>query len=643
MNRILLCLALVLPPLLSMAGVRTSMTAQDAEREPVMAITIRNSTFFLVTDIELYTPQGENPFKRHFVRKGTKVELLAFSKRRSEFIKVRLEDGSLGFLPVSAFANATFEIGDKKYTSLKAYAGANSYLGTEVSDGKYSVVVSDEYVYEDYKELGNKYWTARPARAKLVGKRTYDITGNYSPLVYESFLEWKVDKYYKVFDDIYSRYDYGIFDSTLVHLPEHLYGGGYSNIALNQKYCYYPDKNHLNAFIGMHRKKFESQVGGPFAYRGPLLSAHPDSTYAIYANILWHIDKRHYYAGIKVKYDRDSIITAISEQPIDWTFKPSKMKKLKFPKASGKGGIAEAAKEKTSFSEWAKSAWEERFDFFAKVLGVYDDLALIALMILFQFIFAGLLFCFQALTSYGGDGWAKFRFSFPVQLYGFHHLIYLWKIYGLDAVIVFPLIIAAAIIPCVIVSKVIRKHRCPWCHKYVTPVILSSEIKKFHIKNFKELYSVRLDGRRSHSGGSMSGSDTRSDLYKCKTRMNPTQDVRYNLKCPSCHGTWNDTREVSMPQTTGPILIKTVDRTTSYSTTAVTERTEIQNQFGSILDSYERTDYKTDTWRDTHSYFIVDQRFMAYYRKYLNGDRDALNRYYRECWDDADLNTARMK
>lgn len=621
------------------------------------ASTIHNTTFFVQTEIEAYSPTEYPPFRALSIRKGTTFELLAFDRRFSEFVTVRAKDGSIGYVPASAFADATLTIGGKYYI-------CQTNSGEGIPDGKYSVVISGKnsysYVYKSYNGYPSQslHWSAQPKTVRLVGQNgTFDVTERHSPSYYERFLLRDGEKSIPIFDKLYSVYSYGQFDTLLNQLPQ------YYNV-VGKYYAFDPQVHDLNEFIGHPRQDLEKIIGKPHAEVGHQLSGMADSTFAFYINVVWPVDKKTYNCGIAVSFDKDSNIGFIKQIPVKWINKHHSIRKLRFPtkpasvaitdtdtdnQSAEVGVVADVSGNesvegvnhvsksfKASVINGLKNLWDNKFQLYSETLGIYDTWAVLGIMLLIQVIFGIILTVLIYTINYGSDEWAFFRCLFLPMCLTVFNVIYFWKYVGFGSILAVPLFILAGLIPYFILRKQITDNRCAECRHYVNPEIIKTKEGNFHGKDYEKTARRELvDSWRSGGGNSMSGNYSYTTKYKYETRMRVTQDMEYLVKCPYCGHKWNQHREESRPYVRGPILIETIEKVHSYSTTVETTRTELRSYTNSVLDSREDTDYKTDSNTDTYTSRRYDiDRYHPYYIRYINGDDDALNRYYRDYWDD---------
>lgn len=634
---ILFCITALLLPSYNLYGRQTDEKADD---NPVTAKTIRNSAFFVQTRINAYTSTEYPPFRVLNIKKGTEMELLAFNRRFSEFITVRAEDGSVGYVPASAFADATLTVGEK-------YLIRQTNSGESIPDGKYSVVLSGkdsfDYVYRSYNGYSSPIlnWSAQPQSVKLVGRRgSFDITKRYLPSFCEKFLLKDGDRMIPIFDKLYSVFNYGQLDSLLNRLPQ------YYNV-IEKYYRFDPKAHDLNEFVGHKREELEKIIGKPYAEVGHLLGI-ADSTFAFYDNVIWPVDEEHFNCGIGVSYDNDSNIGFIKRIPVSWISKRNhSISKLRFPsKPLPSAAVSDERGEQMNlpslksaagnFLDTLKHLWANKFEIYEEIFGIYDVWPVLGIMLLIQIVFGIIITILVYLLNYGSNGWALFRCLFLPMCLTLFNVIYFWKNVGFYSILAVPLFLLAGLIPFFILHRQIADDRCPNCRHYVDPLILKTKEGNFKGHNcVKNGPGVLLNSWRNGGGDGMSGYSTHTRRYKYRTLMRVTQNMEYHVKCPYCGYEWEQHKEEARPYVKGPILVETVEKVHSYSTRKETTRTELRSYSGSVLDSHEDSEYMTDTNTDTYTSRRYDNdRYHPYFIEYVNGDTDALNRYYEKYWDD---------
>lgn len=594
------------------------------------AKTIRNSSFYYINYFELLKSQEvPSNLKIIPIKAGTEFELLAYDKFKSESLQVRAKDGSIGWVPANAFANAKLVSGDTLSICQIREDGSSYYPEKYIKNGEYSVVVSDAYVYETDESIDDCRIIARPRKAKLVGNGvSYDITCRYNPY----FTERNKKNHYKSSDKLYSLYSYGAFDQILDKLPKQA-------DSPDKFYRYNLKKHNLEKFVGYHKDYLESIIGPPDAYGGPEMTGSLDSTFVIYRNVVWAIGGRKLYRGLTVKFDRDSIIRSIELAHYGWvrTGRGHKIRHMYVPFKQAIDG--KFMRGIGSSKVVHKSFFYNTFNFYDEVLEIHNRLAMLVIMLLIQIVFGLILAAWIILTSYGSHLWTEIRsIALPLCLAAFN-IVNFANCTGLFwAIVSSPFIIAAGFMTYHILSDKIGRERCPECHKFVDPEVVSSKEGLFRPGDYEKTNQKEcMDSWRERGGNDMAGFSINTKQYKYETMMSHSQDMNYKVKCPRCGKIWSYDCSENRGKVRGPIMIEVVEVTKKHSTVVTTKTTELR--YGSTtLDRDENTSYDTDTDTYTDIKRRLDKdRYVSYYRAYINGDRDALNRYYKDCWDNVTL------
>ena len=618
------------------------------------AKTIRKSYFFLVMDYHpLSTPQEEPSFSIFTVPAGVQVELLAYNPLVSEFVTVRLQDGSVGYMPVLSFADASINI---EHTQRHIYLGGGKE--DEVPEGDYSVVLSGVYKYvEERKSLHfiPNAWYAAPEKIIVKGKggKTFNLT----PDTYQA--SYKDESGYWRSVPLSKLFDFGAFDEVLKALPEK------PAVKESVKLRYREGKSWLNSYAGCSKSYIESVFGQPHAYAGPGVSEISNLTYSVYDNILWKEDKRlmgkkYMEKGVVVWFDRDLVVKAIVRRPLGFASTRHKADAIpfygpSFPLAepgnelldslcSFSAGVhpvlpgTKAVEEKVTKPGWFDRIKIGTMYFFERTLGLRSPWAIAGLMLLIQ-VLIGLLIVvwIRYVFNYGSNRWATARcllLPLPIALL---NVVYLWRFPFLFFLIGAALVLFVYVLPYLLLEEAIDKRRCPKCHRYVHPKVWYREEGKFHGHDYtKTSRWERMDYYDGMTGDREAGTHYHYEEYKYETIMHVYQDVNLTVLCPKCNHRWEQRDIESRPSVRGPILVEIIDTSRTHSTTITTTTTTLKDEYGTVLGE------KVEEERDTHTSSETDNsrsrydvaRYQPYYKKYINGDEDALDRYYEECWDD---------
>ena len=605
------------------------------------AKTIRTSYFVMAPVINPEPLPKTAPFSIHIIPSGVQVELLAYQRSNSEFVAVRLSDGSMGYMPVLSFADAKIHLNNYRHH-------IKSSSGQEIPDGDYSIVPMGAYKYSYFNRSYSEELRVGPEKLvmKSAGGRKYDITGvnTYEERYQDDYRYWS-------YDPLSRLYDYGSFESVLDSLPADIY----EDEAI--KLCFEPEGASLDAYVGCSKTYLESIIGPVYSYAGPSVSEIPNITYALYNTVIWLSDRGQMHKGIVVFYDKDLTVKHIEMRPFGWTrnSKTAYNAPLYIPRAPiaqtssdeinalnrYKGVMhpvqlnAQPLKEKFS----APGAWD-RFRlwaiyFYERSLGVSHPFGILGLMVLFQIIIELLITVWIRYgLNYGSNEWTQVRgflLSLPLVIFNCY---YLWRFPFLFFLLGFFIICSLMYIPGLILYDTIMYRRCPKCHQYARPKILSSEkglwnLDSCHKTNIRALVRSLADS----AGDGRNGSYSRSYEFKYETYAYVSQDMKYGVKCLSCGYEWDQDKKESRPTVRGPILVEQEVYTRTHST-SVTEKTTEISMHGSVIDRRTETQnhLSTNNYKDVYRRFDY-VRYLPYFRKYINGDKEALDRYYKECWD----------
>ena len=566
------------------------------------------------------------------------MELLSkYSFQNGLFVRVRLEDGSLGFLSAFAFSNATLTV-NKDGVTLKIN-------NKDVPEGRYQVLESTPWRYT-YSDNQRKI-DAKPAGGFLLkgmGKRTYKLEDNQN--YYEVINNDRGEKVtVRGSSWFHNKYYFESFQSVLDSLP----------ISNGPSIKYLPTFNaeneDLNAFEGCSRSYLESVFGGAVSYAGPALSEIPGYTYALYDKVRWKIGKKE-DEGIIVFYDSDLRARRLEKFPIKntWGTDPAP---LIFPKQS----LAEPDPDiKTTHwtinapfikmrKEWSpvtekfsQPSDKDRFRiaaplFFERSLGVSHPLAILGIMIALSLLWGlAVTVWVKYIFNYGSNGWAGTRCYLLMLPIVVVFIIYLWR-YPLIFFIFGSIFLLATLgLPYGLIGNAISYKRCPKCHRYCEPEILEVHEGKFHGDNytptpkFEQMEVFRNNGEL----------DTFHDVfyYKYETKMSVTQKMSYDVKCPDCGHKWTQNKVEKRPDVLGPILIvEEHDVRTAQPYKKVTT-TKLKDGFGNTLSQTEEVENGVSHDRDHYKGMRYDYDFYKpYFIDYINGDKGAIKRYYKDRWD----------
>lgn len=614
----------------------TFSQALEVNRKPdaFYAKTIKESHFFMVPDKYPIKGTDSERFSVFVIPRGTEIELLSFERWTNEFIKVRLSDGSIGFMSAIAFTDTYLKV-DNDRTHIRPSNLSNA----TIRNGNYKVVLVES----------TKKVVPRQILLKGQGGKTIDIThvSSYD----ERYQDTHV---FTSYSPLSRLFDYGnAFCDLLDSLPEPLE-------KRELVVCRYnPKKKGLDSFAGLSKSSIESQIGEPYAYAGPALSDVSGYTYALYKTVCWKTNKRHLDAGIIVYYDSNLRAVHLEQCPFDYFLNKGKthFAPLVFPlfyKAqrpenleflTGRSGTLSAAKKsfRMPVEQIVSLPFGDRvivcsMHFCEDSFGLRNEFAITGVLALIVLLY-GLLatIWIRYIFNYGSNDWAETRTyyaSLPVVIYA---LWYVSRFYWIGFIITGYIILLAGILPPLLLVGAITKRRCPSCHKYTNPITLSTKEGKFHGSNYQFTDRRSLIWSDSNDeGDSRNGCRTNICHYKVETVMMVDQDMKYKLQCPECDYIWTRDDKESRPSVRGPIFIEEIITQYNHRTRTVQEIQTVKDRItGEELERNVTEHDETDSWTDRSTSKRGDiNTFLPYFNKYVNGDTDALNRYYRDRWDD---------
>ena len=601
--------------------------------------TQKESYFFVYPQIysKVNEPYG---FDIYVIPAGTEVELLSkLSTDHGWFVRAELADGSLGYFPVFAFSDATLTVSPTGVTL--------SVDGEDVPAGKYSVKTTSPWKYvKDSNERYYKMLCAVPNSAvTLVGAKGKE----YKLAMGQQYNEVRYTKKKKRYDAqgvnrIHEVFRFGSFQQVFDKLPV----AWCPKMKFNK--FFNADDNDINAFVGCSRSYLETIFGEATAYIGPALSNIPGYTYALYSEVGWR-SFRGKDGGIVVYYDQNLCARFLAAKPINYASEEDAIP-LYFPKKPiAEANIslmphfqARAVSYVPMKADWTvdkevvtRPQFSDRFCiffrwFFERSLGLSNPFAVWGVMLLLELLFGGFVWAWvRHIFNYGSNGWAKARtiiLMIPITVL---FIVYLWRYPIIFTIFSSAFLIEAAFMPMMLLEKEIDYKRCPKCHQFCEPSILNTKSGKFFGDNCSKT------GRREQIGffGSSGEEGAYHDIsyYKCETLMRVTQDMHYEVSCPCCGHQWGQDKKESRPSIPGPILIEQVNDVRDATVTTTTTTTKTFDEFGRKLDEKEDVEHKT---KYDKSHFVAshydNDYYFPFFKAYINGDRNAIARYYKERW-----------
>lgn len=247
--------------------------------------TVLDNVPFFMTDTKNEHSDDFSPV--YYIPKGTNATILGRMWYDTK-VRVKLQDGSIGYMPTIAFAyhdNITFE--------------SDYGLGNNVPAGKFRLVGIgkwiDEYGRPSLKPSCYKYRNLDTGNiSELEGE--FDAYGNTTIKVLGDFFE----RYPSIDKDVWVRgHELKVFTLKNGELPL--------------------------TYVGCSRSYIESKLGEPYGYIGYDLSHYQGYSYAFYQNVVYDSDTKNIKnAGLIIYYDSDSIAVAVEKRPLDFQFRPDK-------------------------------------------------------------------------------------------------------------------------------------------------------------------------------------------------------------------------------------------------------------------------------------------------------------------------------
>ena len=110
--------------------------AENRKPDAVYAKTIKESNLFMVPNTYPIKGTDAERFSVFVIPKGTELELLSFYRWTNEFIKVRLSDGSVGFMSAIAFAETNLKVDNNRI-----HIRPSNRSNATIPDANYKVVL----------------------------------------------------------------------------------------------------------------------------------------------------------------------------------------------------------------------------------------------------------------------------------------------------------------------------------------------------------------------------------------------------------------------------------------------------------------------------------------------------------------------
>lgn len=564
--------------------------------------------------------------------KGTQVTVLGHSWKK-EFLQVTLDDGSLGYIPTLAVAFSEAQIHNKNGSS-------NWAKGTFrlQSIGAWEGLQPKKLVFRH--ESGKIYTFAKS-------------DDYFSNLRYREALE---------------RIHYGNFFERN-GLAYYMHDRDDKVLRLRLK----EDQLPLS-LIGCSKSYIDELLSPAFGYAGPSVSEYNRYVYGFYENLIWpmpEIRKNYWGAGVIIYFNHELVAVHMERRPWTFDFKPdySTLRASTTPSEHYSPSIASTIKQAKGRPLYRKAApLTERYValkgvagsklkalyLFENHLGITNRWAIIgillaALLVVQLVIYYLVRVCYKGPNNHIGT--IAFLITLPFTIYA---LIYVSRFYIIVTIIAFVLLLGVSFYASIFLSVDSETNRCNRCRKWLEPfnyILLSTGVIHQKPKRGLSAEMIRYEVRppyvsgdvniklgwgrlisRSSASGSFGGVQHRSEsrAWNFQTTVKVIWPCRVTLKCPYCGYTWEVqlSRETEEP---GPVLYSV--HSNSDARWTETERTEWRRSSNGELVHSESHDH---TRSSSHSYSgpkrYDTERYNRYLKRFLNGDRGALNEYEREAF-----------
>lgn len=558
-------------------------------------------------DIELL----KKDWPLYWLRKGTEVTVLDFYYYRY-MVRVRLDDGSEGFMPTAVFASG---------------------------DDMYYVVESGSF-----DEPKGTY--------RLAGMGAFRHKN-------QSLKEGSVEPEYYVFRNIDNGKRYKqeelSFKALETFASKHPKIKEYHSPTLHP---FKPRKGLPLSFIGCSKSYIETVLGPAVSYIGPGLSQYSPFTFAIYRNFAWDTEesKKRDDAGLVIYFDENMKAVHMEKKPLYYYYNDffTALYTPLFPVESYDAGIVKeiaARKRPAPYIYNNVAPHKEQYTapgLFDRLrigsmyvienkLGIENRWAIMGILMAFCMAIATIInLCISVDTPLSNKGLKRLvhALNAPFVIYA---MIYISRFYIIAAIL-------AGIVIYVFAEAVIEwrfsdidRNRCDKCKKWNKPALMVDE-------SFGEWYLssktpkltdtwiyISRDYDTSYEGNRRTDWSMNEKNYKTTLQMSQSHVRVY--ECKHCHHRWSlqGTKNRDIP---GPIcyVYDSSGRDTIYETEVTTEQTR-NRRTGEILDEREvgrRTVSRKGGGQDYHSTRYDTERYNIYLNRYLNGDYLALVKYELE-------------
>lgn len=479
------------------------------------------------------------------VRRGTEVVALGYDSNEA-LLRVKLPDGSIGYMPTVSFALGSTFINTKEFGNYPTGqytligVGAMEYMKT--ADQTPPVQPDNYYIQH---ESGTKYTIPTNSLIKIEGQLR--------------FVNWDGAS---IFEGFYNQHP------QIHEIPDR------DDKSVNFKL---KDGELPITYLGCSRSYIESVLGEPYSYAGPAISQYRGYTFSCHNNVAWDtsVSKGNDAAGLIIYYDENLRAVYMEKKPIAWyyddiftkLFVPGHPVDTIQPDIAEK--IAQSEDVRGYYYNYNAQPVQEIYTapgtldrlyigamyFVENTLGIRNMWLIALVMVVLEYI----LMIPAYLAKIAKDkipGWIlrilALLLTIPFTIYP---VAYVLRFHFILAALALLFIIGPPLMILLDIFASTQKFRCKKCNTWH---------KKFNLLHFEELDryftapEIRFDTQRqvfSKRNGGYSGStwvSTSDRGYNYKTTVDLVKIMRFRYQCPNCHHEWETNGE--SPRTLpGPI------------------------------------------------------------------------------------------
>ena len=592
-----------------------SLTAAHAQEE--LTVVIDDAQLMLFS--EFYTPYMYEPqysdvemqksWPMFHIPKGTKVLATEYIYQ-GDILRVKLNDGSIGFMHTSSFAdNSDMTI---NITCQFAELPAGKYQMVGKGPMKYMSVgapfsIAPEYLRYKSLETG-KIYKVDMTTIHYAYDRNRDTTYTHK-VFYSNFLR----KHPGI-----KEYDHD--DSIFYKLKD-------NELPIN--------------YIGYSKSFIESILGPAWSYAGPGLKRYEEYTYACYRNVSYKFNNgsRKKHGGLVIYYDKD--LRAVHMEKKGFTHSGEGRTKLRTPYVIGAEPDPEIEEkiEKSKVQGPLKyieaEPWQEAYSAPSFLNGLYprafciveNDMhltrpwhiffALAIGIILMGIVTILLSFLLPFSNKATGTFVAIANFSFTL-----YAIVYIWRFNFIPAVCASLVYLWITTNFVVFAPAPVRKRKCKSCKSKTKN---ADKIKAIRSETISLSEPSTIPG---HGNGILVNSaeaSSQSKTWNRRTTIILTWDITETMKCRECGKVWEE-KKYDTKEVIGPIAFYKDDMAITGNEKAIRiydPRTGvIYDESGKVISHMD-----SDTRSSKHSCHYDFNVYVKYLQRYLGGDADALKEY----------------